>query len=75
MPLDANRLGNAIAATISSARPADGAAITEPQLIQLWRDVAKDIVDEITTNATVATTVMVTTPTGPGTGTGTGRVT
>lgn len=53
MPMDKDRLGSAIAATIKSFRPPDGTAVTDATLVSLWQAVANDIITEIKTNADI----------------------
>ena len=65
MALDSNRLGNALAAKIQGARPADGAAMSDSQLQAIWRQIATEVVNEIKNNGEVT----VQTSEGPATGT------
>jgi len=54
MPMDGDRLGAAIAATIQSFKPAADEKISGAILVQMWQAVAADIVDEINTNADIS---------------------
>lgn len=65
MALDSNRLGNALAAKIQAARPADGAAISDANLQAIWRQIAAEVINEIKNNGVVT----VQTGEGPATGT------
>ena len=78
MPLDKNRLGNAIADVIKNARPDAGVALSDNALKTMWVDIADAIVEEIK-QGQVSTTVTGTAATNMGpapvTGTGMGSIT
>lgn len=55
MPLDAARLGSAIAAAVAAASApiTPDEAVTQEQIDAIWIAVAAEIINEITTNAVV----------------------
>ncbi len=57
MALDEDRLGTAIAAAVTAARPDEDVAITNQQLIDMWKVISGEIIDEFKDNAVVTTAV------------------
>lgn len=69
MALDKDRLGAAIAAAITAQSITAGTPVTPTQLENLWKAVAKEIIDEFKNNSTVAVTGVT-----PGGGTAAGTI-
>ena len=65
MALDSDRLGNAMAAKVQAARPADGTEVTDANLQDVWKQVATEIINELKQNGVVT----VQTSDGPASGT------
>lgn len=57
MALDANSMGQAIAAAVSSAAPPPGQAISPAQLEAMWIAISQAIIDEFVANGQVIGTV------------------